>query len=88
MRCRITFSESPVRFAIGLTDTPSFNIQFDESMKRPDCTPYSGLYDITPTLCDQRLETADRHLYEDLTVRKIPYYEVENLSGTTAIIGG
>lgn len=49
---------------------------------------YSGPYDITPLLSAQTLPTAKRLLQRDLTIKKIPQYEVTNDSnGYTLIIG-
>lgn len=49
---------------------------------------YSGPYDITPLFTAQVLPTAKRLLQRDLTIKKIPQYEVANDSnGYTLIIG-
>lgn len=51
--------------------------------------PYSGEYDVTPLPRDDVvLPTANRRMSDDVTVRRIPYYETSNPSGGyTAIIG-
>lgn len=49
---------------------------------------YSGPYDITPLFSAQVLPTAKRLMQQDLTIKKIPQYEVANDSnGYTLIIG-
>lgn len=49
---------------------------------------YSGPYDITPLFTAQVLPTAKRLMQQDLTIKKIPQYEVANdSSGYTLIIG-
>lgn len=49
---------------------------------------YSGPYDITPLFSAQTLPTAKRLLQRNLTIKKIPQYEVTNDSnGYTLIIG-
>lgn len=49
---------------------------------------YSGPYDITPLFTAQVLPTAKRLMQQDLTIKKIPQYEVSNDSnGYTLIIG-
>lgn len=49
---------------------------------------YSGPYDITPLFSAQVLPTAKRLMQQDLTIKKIPQYEVSNDSnGYTLIIG-
>ena len=51
--------------------------------------PYTGVYEVTPAVYSQTLETAGKRLAEDVTVLEIPFYETSNLSGGyTAIIGG
>lgn len=50
---------------------------------------YVGPYDITPNVSQQSLDTADKHLTDDITIEAIPYYEVSNsYNGKTIIIGG
>ena len=49
---------------------------------------YSGPYDITPLFTAQVLPTAKKLMQKDVTIRKIPQYEVSNdSSGYTLIIG-
>lgn len=49
---------------------------------------YSGPYDITPLFSVQTLPTAKRLMRQDVTVKKIPQYEVSNdYGGYTLIIG-
>ena len=50
---------------------------------------YDGVYDITPTVEEQTLETRGKKMRDDVTILEIPYYTTTNLSGGyTAIIGG
>ena len=50
---------------------------------------YTGEYEITPKVTAQVIETADKHMISDLTVKEIPYYEVSNqANGKTVLIGG
>ena len=49
---------------------------------------YNGPYDITPLFSAQVLPTAKRLMQQNLTIKKIPQYEVSNDSnGYTLIIG-
>lgn len=53
-----------------------------------DAPEYAGPYDITPLLSAQVLPTAKKLMQKDVTIRKIPQYEVSNDSnGYTLIIG-
>lgn len=50
---------------------------------------YTGEYEVTPATVPQVLETADKRMNSDVTVKEIPYYEVSNpQNGKTIIIGG
>ena len=51
-------------------------------------TPYVGAYEVTPDVAAQTLATRDKRMLYDVRVREIPYHEVSNAAGTTAIIGG
>lgn len=49
---------------------------------------YEGDYEITPKIKKQTLETKNKLMYSDLTIKEIPYYEVSNdYGGITIIIG-
>lgn len=50
-----------------------------------DFPVYSGPYEVTPTMEKQVLETQQRTLLDDVTVKKIPIYETSNLSGGTTV---
>ena len=53
------------------------------------CADYAGVYDVRPETYPQTLYTAGKVMREDVTVRAIPYYEVDNAAGgNTIIIGG
>lgn len=50
---------------------------------------YTGPYDVIPKVIPRSLDTADKHLADNITIKAIPYYEVSNLhNGKTIIIGG
>ena len=50
--------------------------------------PYEGEYEITPKTYDEQvLPTRNKRMINNLTVKKIPQYEVSNDSGYTLIIG-
>lgn len=50
---------------------------------------YDGEYVVTPAVVQQSLHTENKVMDDDVTVKAIPYYEVENAdNGVTVIIGG
>ena len=48
---------------------------------------YGGEYDVIPKTYAQHLDTDNKLMEEDVTVRAIPYYETSNVNGTTVYIG-
>lgn len=49
---------------------------------------YKGEYDITPlAFQQQKLETKDKILKENVIVKEVPFFEVSNVEGTTVYIG-
>lgn len=57
------------------------------SKKQIEYEKYKGLYDITPTIDKQELQTEKKVMIENLTIESIPFYEVANPTGETIIIG-
>lgn len=50
--------------------------------------PYDGEYEVVPSTYDEQvLPTKNKKMINNLTVKKIPQYEVSNDSGYTLIIG-
>lgn len=48
---------------------------------------YTGPYTVTPKAHEeQTLNTASKIMVRDVTVRKVPYYETTNVSGSTVYI--
>lgn len=88
MQINLLLQEQEAEFFVGVIADEEFCISFESGMQPPKCIPYDGSYSIIPKTSQQTLPTADRHLYEDITVHAIPYHEVGNIQcGTTAIIG-
>ena len=89
MKINISFSESLTAFQTEFKSRDDFTVHFETGMASGACMPYEGSYEITPAIESQTLPTADRRMQADLTVLKIPYYEVGNTqNGKTIIIGG
>ena len=53
-----------------------------------DVPLYEGTYDVTPKVNEQTLPTAKTFLSEDVTIKKIPYFEVGNNSGGETVYIG
>lgn len=92
MKLRVDFKEQdsviPVNF--DQKDT-TIKADFGEVFKvgnSDDLLVYDGAYTVTPAVTEQALKTAQKKMVADVTIKKIPYFEVSNNSGgTTATIG-
>lgn len=49
--------------------------------------PYIGEYEVTPRSYEQYLDTNDKYMSDDVTVKQIPYFETSNDYGETIYIG-
>lgn len=54
-------------------------IQFIEVDKETEI--YNGAYSVTPKAYEQQLETENRKMTNNVTVKEIPYFEVSNSAG-------
>ena len=53
-----------------------------------DVSLYEGDYEVTPKVIEQTLPTTEKLLSEDVTIKKIPYFEVSNTSGGNTVFIG
>ena len=67
----------------------NFEMEFSGISSLRKYEDYQGSYDVTPMVTSQRLETADKHMLDDVLIRTIPTKEIDNdAGGTTFVIGG
>ena len=77
IECELSISD----VIVGELYLPSINTSTDVSV-------YMGEYTVTPKQNEtQVLNTANKTLIDDITVKEIPYYEVSNTVGKTVYIG-
>ena len=50
-----------------------------------DAPVYDGPYEVTPKVTAQTLQTAQKFMQEDVSVRAIPYFDVSNQAGGNTI---
>lgn len=62
-------------------------VKFEESFSN-NSDPYVGEYVITPQKTEQIMNTAGKTMRKDVTVKKVPRYDVSNESGGTTVIIG
>ena len=86
-------------FKIPLTGTIRSGISITGKLKTEDVvfgkiqlsgnlSIYNGDYTVTPSVEEQTLKTANKKMLEDVTVKKIPFYETSNLSGGNTVYIG
>lgn len=54
-------------------------------VKDYDADPYTGPYEVTPTVEGEVLPTAQKLMKEDLTIKAIPVYVVSNTAGGNTV---
>lgn len=78
---------SALREEFGITE-PIRLLDVPEMITRIKPDNYEGEYELTPSKELQSLQTRDKTLRQNVTVKAIDYAEVSNESGTTVTIGG
>ena len=67
---------------VGIGQSGKIEIEVDGKIYiAGDCDNYTGIYEVTPKIFAQHLETKEKHLNENVQIEAIPYYEVGNQSG-------
>ena len=46
---------------------------------------YAGSYEVTPKIGEQVLATRKKYMKDNLTIQKIPYYDVSNPAGGSTV---
>ena len=82
---RINVSAGPVvTFRFGQTASPTMAVELGRPVYLGG-EPYEGPYDVTPKVTAQTLQTAQKFMREDVSVRAIPYFDVSNPAGGNTI---
>lgn len=78
------------QFNIEVDDGVSLDVGIDESIVVIEGEPYEGEYEATSLVAeDYELETNNKLMTDNVTIKKIPYEAVENpQGGNTVTIGG
>lgn len=90
MNGRVTFEIRTPRITFDVLPTPVLEFTIQAAFVEGVGKDYTGPYEVTPQLYkDILLPTKGSMLKEDITVLKVPQYEVTNAAGgTTLILGG
>lgn len=79
MRFKVDFAESCMSFGVRFSA-----LQIVEQLK--DAEKYTGPYVVIPHAHnEQTLETAQKLMTDNVTVQKVPFYDVSNTTGGTTV---
>ena len=82
---QLNVSSGPtVTFRLGQADSPAMAVELGRPVYMGG-EPYEGPYDVTPKVTAQTLQTAQKLMREDVSVRAIPYFDVSNPAGGNTI---
>lgn len=49
---------------------------------------YEGDYTVIPKVNEQKMETKNKMMKDNVTIEQIPFHEISNETGKTVVIGG
>lgn len=79
-------STDTVRIFGDISATDTMRISGDIQIGEYSAPSYTGEYEVTPILSnDIILDTNGKVMQDNVSVKKIPYYETSNLSGGTTV---
>lgn len=77
------------RVRVSILDRVPIKVNvLSSTVERTDVERYRGPYSALPDVVPITLETKDKLCTDNITVFKIPLWEVSNPAGTTVYIGG
>lgn len=92
LKIRVEFQDGEKEIPISFSEEEFVDISFENAYEISPSKPiesYTGPYQITPHSYEQTLETTQKKMNQNLTIREIPYAPVTNSSGgITVTIGG
>lgn len=87
MKIVVKFNETTSKINVEFADLSStMQVDFGEIYAMHDAEVYSGSYEVTPKAYSPVvLETSNKLMKKDLTVREIPYFSVSNPAGGNTV---
>lgn len=80
-------AETSEDVSMTVEDSTSVTLTAEASTYISGAEYYTGTYEITPRAYDEQiLETAQKMMADDVTVRAVPYYVTSNTTGDTVYI--
>lgn len=49
---------------------------------------YEGDYTVMPKVAEQKMDTKNKMMKDNVTIEQIPFHKISNETGTTVVIGG
>lgn len=84
---KFTIAERDQTFSFGMPKTEEMTFDSTLAIQLINTDSYMGDYVVIPKAHEEViLETKDKTMADDVTVRKVPYYETSNQTGTTVYI--
>lgn len=86
----VVFDKEQVAFDVDFHEkNVSFDVEFCEvHTVYVGAKPYTEEYIVTPKVDQQMLYTKNKLMTDDVTVKAIPYFDVENISGGSTVYIG
>lgn len=82
--------KKPTPIKVSINSTKAQNVSFNNTVivNGLGADPYLGAYEVIPSTEDQVLRTKNKGMRDDVTVRSVPFHEMNNeQGGSTVIIG-
>lgn len=90
MELKVSFTEAKDTFNATLktSEIEEISVSMDSVVSNGAISAYTGTYEIIPKVEEEVvLNTRDKILKDNVTVHKVPFYEVHNDKGMTFIVG-
>lgn len=92
LRFKVEFNISnqqiPIRFNSSDQCIPIAFKNIHQVTATPKVETYTGAYEVTPAVVSQTMETAQKFMTDNVTVKAIPFFQVGNTSGGDTIYIG
>ena len=79
----VSFNPNAVSFDVSFSSGQRFDVDFGVTAQ---IQPYTGSYEITPKVAEQKLATKSKYMKDDVTVNGVPYFQTSNEYGDTVYI--
>ena len=86
-RIAVRIAEQDETYAVKIRADETVDVTMEESIQIVQADMYDGDYIVIPKAHEETiLETRDKTMTDNVTVRRVPYYETHSETGTTVFI--